>query len=188
MPSNNLPESSKSHRAIRRQRGQLIQVGLPQSGWVLVGIRPSGEGGSVCQLCFATSPGPMRLFSHPDLRDDLLVDEGCAERLLKAASGAVFSRQAFDVHSREVKRQQWLTRPWRRDATGRAYLRADGYYVLSYIYEGAWRYEIRKINRSPREFCLVSDGYRSGMAARLAAFDAITELMRADAAKLSKVA
>ncbi|MCL9866435.1 hypothetical protein RSP673_006185 [Ralstonia solanacearum P673] len=187
MPSNNLPLSSKP-RAIRRQRGQLIQVGLPQSGWVLVGIRPSEEGRSVCQLCFATSPGPMRLFSHPDLRDDLQVDEGCAERLLKAASGAVSSRQAFDVHGREVKRQQWLTRPWRRDATGRAYLRADGYYVLSYTYEGAWRYEIRKINRSTREFCLVSDGYRSGMAARLAAFDAITELMRADAARLSEVA
>ncbi|MCL9828321.1 hypothetical protein [Ralstonia solanacearum] len=53
----------------------------------------------------------MRLFSHPDLRDDLQVDEGCAERLLKAASGAVSSRQAFDVHSREVKRQQWLRGP-----------------------------------------------------------------------------
>ncbi|MDB0511400.1 hypothetical protein [Ralstonia solanacearum] len=131
----------------------------------------------------------MRLFSHPDLRDDLLVDEGCAERLLKAASGAIISsRRPFDVHGREVRRQQWLTRPWRRDATGRAYLRADGYYVLSYIHEGAWRYEIRKINRSPREFCLMSDGYRSGMASRLAAFDAITELMRADAARLSEVA
>ncbi|AMP71100.1 hypothetical protein UW163_16155 [Ralstonia solanacearum] len=67
-------------------------------------------------------------------------------------------------------------------------MRADGYYVLSYTYEGAWRYEIRKINRSTREFCLVSDGYRSAMAARLAAFDAITELMRADAARLSEVA
>ncbi|MFV8600704.1 hypothetical protein [Ralstonia pseudosolanacearum] len=130
----------------------------------------------------------MRLISHPDLRDDLLVDEGCAERLLKAASGAVSSRRPFDVHSRDAKRQQWLMRPWRRDTTGRAYLRADGYYILSYIYAGAWRYEIRKINRSTKEFCLMSDGYRSSMAARLAAFDAITELMRADTARLSEVA
>lgn len=165
----------------------MLQVGLPQPGWVLVGSRSSEDGAAVCQVCFTVSLGPMQLLSHPDLHDELQVDEGCAERLLKAASGAASSsRQPFDMRSRDVKRQLWLTRPWRRDATGRAYLRSDGYYVLSRVSDGAWQYEIRKCG--DKENRLVGNGYSSDIAARLAAFDAITELLQADAQIIGEAA
>nr|OAI66333.1 hypothetical protein RSP597_19090 [Ralstonia solanacearum] len=92
----------------------------------------------------------------------------------------------MDTRSRDVKRQLWLKRPWRRDATGRAYLRSDGYYVRSYSSDGGWQYEIHKCGDSAKH--LVSNGYPSDMAARFAAFDAITALLLAQVQSVGEVA
>lgn len=92
----------------------------------------------------------------------------------------------IDTRSRDVKRQLWLKRPWRRDATGRAYLRSDGYYVRSYSSDGGWQYEIHKCGDSAKH--LVSNGYPSDMAARFAAFDAITELLLAEVQSVGEAA
>ncbi len=54
-------------------------------------------------------------------------------------------------------------------------LPADGYVTTVWRQENGWRYEIRPIRQT--EICRAETGYASDEAARLAAFDAITELL-----------
>lgn len=77
--------------------------------------------------------------------------------------------------ARAVKRDRWISRPWKRSPAGHAYLSADGFMTKVEGDTSTWQFEIRPI----RETHVVrsSNGYHSSAAARLAAFDAITELL-----------
>lgn len=86
---------------------------------------------------------------------------------------------------RDMKRDQWTSRPWRRNVAGHSFLSADGYMTKVEGDAGAWHFEIRPV----REMQVIRSGggYLTSEAARLAAFDAITELLR-DQAVLSRYA
>ncbi|WP_354541812.1 hypothetical protein [Ralstonia pseudosolanacearum] len=77
--------------------------------------------------------------------------------------------------TRNVKRHLWTSRPWRKSVAGHSYLRADGYITRIEAGSAAWRFEVRAIGAT--EICRCGDGFRSVEAARLAAFDAITDLL-----------
>ncbi|MFD2994165.1 hypothetical protein ACFS23_01030 [Ralstonia solanacearum] len=77
--------------------------------------------------------------------------------------------------TRNVKRHLWTSRPWRKSVAGHSYLRADGYITRIEAGAAAWRFEVRAIGATEISRC--GDGFRSVEAARLAAFDAITDLL-----------
>lgn len=76
---------------------------------------------------------------------------------------------------RQRKREQWTARYWRKNVAGEASLNADGYVTTVKAGTNAWCFEIRAIRTT--EICQSGDGYRSSESARLAAFDAITDLL-----------
>lgn len=80
---------------------------------------------------------------------------------------------------RARKRDQWVSRYWKRNPVGNSYLNADGY-ITRIIKTGkaAWHFELQP-NKSV-EVVRTGGGYRTVVEARLAAFDAITELLRQD--------
>ncbi|MBC9969117.1 DUF746 domain-containing protein [Ralstonia insidiosa] len=79
------------------------------------------------------------------------------------------------LRNRATKRGGWLARAWLKRGDGFSYLSADGFVVRVGRAESAWRFEVRR----PREMKPVRacDGYESSKEARLAAFDAITEIL-----------
>ncbi len=124
------------------------------------------------------------MLRHPSYDGVLRVDALCAKQLLQA-SPTSSSYQRLPPRSRAAKRLSWMERPWRRDKAGYACLQADGYLVLSYAHEDAWRFEVRRIG-AQRAAARKGDGYPTDEAARFAAFDAITELLLAEARRSAR--
>lgn len=78
------------------------------------------------------------------------------------------------VRARE--RDRWLSRSWRKNTAGESVIKADGFTVkIIKMGAAAWRFEAYE-GRST-EISQAGDGCRSSEAARLAAFDAITNLL-----------
>ncbi|WP_316894311.1 hypothetical protein [Ralstonia mannitolilytica] len=183
MTSNRHPRQPQPDWSALWQRGKWIAAGLPQNGWSRVPAPHSEGSGGFCQRCCASIRGTAQLLCHPSYDGVLRVDALCARQLLQA-SQATSAYERLPPRSRAAKRLLWIDRSWWRDEAGCAYLRADGYLVLSYAHKGAWRFEVRKIGvqRADR----TGSGYSTDEAARLAAFDAITDLLLAKARRSTR--
>lgn len=183
MTSNRHLRQSQPDWSALWQRGKWIAAGLPLSGWSRVpALHPEGSGG-FCQRCCASIRGTAQLLRHPNYDGVLHVDALCARQLLQA-SQATSAYERLPPRSRAAKRLLWMERPWRRDKAGYACLRADGYLVLSYAHEGAWRFEVRRTGAQRAD--RTGNGYSTDEAARLAAFDAITDLLLAKARRSAR--
>ena len=79
------------------------------------------------------------------------------------------------IETRARKRKLWLARRWSRRGDGCSYLSADGYVVRVGGAKTAWQFELRAVGEM--EIVRSGCGFRSIEAARLAAFDAITDLL-----------
>lgn len=103
--------------------------------------------------------------------------------LLLDPSGAMESRVRLGLpiempavlRKRASKRNGWLARAWLKRADGCSYLSADGYVVRVGPSEMAWRFEVRPVRAL--ELVRHGDGFAFSEDARLAAFDAITDLL-----------
>ena len=183
MTSNRQPRQPQPDWSALWQRGKWITADLPLDGWSRV-LAPHPEGsGGFCQRCCASIREAAQLLRHPSYDGVLRVDALCADQLLQASS-TTSSYERLPPRSRAAKRLSWMERPWRRDKAGYACLRADGYLVLSYVHEDAWRFEVRRIGaqRAARK----GDGYPTDEAARFAAFDAITDLLLSKARRSAR--
>ncbi|WP_012760836.1 MULTISPECIES: DUF746 domain-containing protein [Ralstonia] len=106
--------------------------------------------------------------------------------LLLDPSGTMEPRVRLDMpvaepaalRRRAVKRRGWLSRAWLKRADGFSYLSADGYVVRVGQRETDWCFEIRPT--SAAELICAGDGFAISQDARLAAFDAITDLLAAE--------
>ncbi len=105
--------------------------------------------------------------------------------LLMDPSGAMESRVRLGLpieepavlRNRASKRKAWLARAWLKRGDGCSYLSADGYVVRVGLSDTTWRFEIRPTRAV--EFVRCGDGFAVSEDARLAAFDAITDLLGA---------
>ena len=183
MTSDRHPRQPQPNWSALWQHGKWIATGLPLDGWSRVPApRQEGSGG-FCQRCRASIRGIAQLLHHPSYDGVLRVDALCARQLLQA-SQATSAYERLPPRSRAAKRLLWIDRSWWRDEAGCAYLRADGYLVSSCAHDGAWRFEVRRIGA--QRAARTGSGYPTDEAARLAAFDAITNLLLAKARRSTR--
>ena len=156
------------------EQGRWIKAGLPRDGWIRVAADEGDAGVGTCDRCRGVFTGPVHVLRHHNYHGVLRVDEDCSRELRVKPQQ---SEPKPPPRSRATKRLLWLTRTWKRGGSfdGPMSLPADGYVTTVWRQENGWRYEIRPIRQT--EICRAETGYASDEAARLAAFDAITELL-----------
>lgn len=157
------------------EQGRWIKAGLPRQGWVRVAADEVDSRGGTCDRCRRVFTGPAHVLRHHGYDGVLRVDEHCSRELRVKPQP---TQPKASPRSREEKRHQWLARAWKRGSgfDGPLSLPADGYVTTVWSQENGWRFEIRPIGQA--EVCCARTGYACDKAARLAAFDAITELLQ----------
>lgn len=158
------------------EQGRWIKGGLPSEGWIRVAADEPDARGGTCDRCRGMFSGPVHVLRHHSHDGVLRVDEHCSRELRVKPQQ---TEPKPPPRSRATKRRQWLARAWKRGGgfDGPMSLPADGYVTTVWSQESGWRYEIRAIGQT--EVCRAGTGYATDEAARLAAFDTITELLQA---------
>jgi hypothetical protein len=162
------------------EQDRWTKAGLPRQGWVRVAADEADSGGGTCDHCRKVFTGPAHVLRHHNYDGALRVDRQCSRELRVKPLPTL---PKASPRSREEKRHQWLARAWRRGSgfDGPLSLPADGYVTTVWSQKNGWRFEIRPIGQA--KICRAATGYACDKAARLAAFDAITELLQEASAR-----
>lgn len=157
------------------EQGRGTEASLPLHGWIRVAADQTEPRGGTCDGCRRVFARPAHILRHHSCDGVLRLDEPCSRELRVKPQQAEPKPPA---RSRATKRLQWLARAWKRGSgfDGPLSLPADGYVTTVWPRESGWRFEIRPVGHA--EVCQAGAGYASDDAARLAAFDAITELLQ----------
>lgn len=159
-----------------------IKAGLPREGWVRVAADEVEPRGGTCDRCQRALTGPVHVLRHHSYDGALRVDAHCSRELRVKPPP---TEPKPSPRSRATKRLQWLARAWKRGGgfDGALSLAADGYMTRVRPLESGWCFELRPVGQA--EVCRTGTGYASDEAARLAAFDAITEFLQRTSSHLT---
>ena len=84
------------------------------------------------------------------------------------------ARRAEPVNERNIKRQLWLTRAWKRTASGDSFLYRKGFSVTVSQQENGWALTVKQAGK----VCWSGTNFRTKESAKLAAFDQITDFLQ----------
>ena len=165
--------TSHESDAITRRHGKWSKRGVPHLGWQCVEIEDLGEPSLTCEMCESQEIRYVHHMHHEDYPDVLACGCVCAgymEGNLAAAKG----RDGV-MQSRAAKRKRWRSRSWKVSRKGNDWIKADGYIVTIFRRGIAWAASVKAEDESFDQF--IRRSYRTPEAAKLAAFDLITELL-----------
>lgn len=160
--------------AIASRRGKWSMPGVPHRGWTCLEIEDLGEPSQTCEMCESSEIRYAHHMSHPEYAGELVVGCICAGHL----EGSLVAAEAREAKARNraSKKTRWLTRKWKISAKGNATLKADGFRVTVYPRGGGWGATLAPVEGGTVHHA--RRNYPTPDAAKLAAFDAITTLIR----------
>lgn len=169
----NMQSRSIEADAVSRRHGKWSKRGVPHSGWYCVEIEDLGEPESICAMCESQEIRYVHHMAHKDYKDVLPCGCVCAGHM-EGSLAAARTRDGV-MHTRSRKRLRWLDRKWRVSKKGNDWIKADGYIVSVFPRDVAWASSVVSGDETFKQFSRRS--YRTQNAAKLAAFDLITELL-----------
>ena len=152
---------------IARGSGKWSEPGVPNKGWVCVGIDDLGAPDEICQMCEKREIRYVHQMEHPNYPDALGVGCVCAGHMEGDYEGARSREQGIKNASR--RRSTWLKRKWRTSQKGNPYIKTDGYHIVLYKQGSGWRGTIT--HRASGQEVKSRRGYATLEEAKLAAFD-----------------
>ncbi len=166
---------SNEERAFEAGWGKWGQAGVPKRGWRCVGFKDLDEPSEICEMCERMPIRFVHEMEHDDYPDTLRVGCVCAGNMQQDLVAA--RRRDDEMKSRASKKRRWLTRNWKKSAKGNDTLVADGYRVAVYPKGGHYGATVSStsgdyLRHSKRQ-------YPTADAAKLAAFDVITDRLAA---------
>lgn len=158
---------------VAKRRGKWSSLGVPHRGWECSDIEDLGEPSAECEMCESQVIRYVHHMVHSDYPDPLKVGCVCAGHM---EGNLVASRKReASMRSRAGKRRRWLSRSWKTSQKGNPHLRADGFRVTVYPRQAGWAYTL--VAESTRRVYHARRNYAEARLAKLAAFDAITQLL-----------
>ncbi len=178
-----MPDSSENESLfISKGRGKWSRPGVPHRGWTCVDIEDLGAPEKTCEMCESQVIRYVHSMQHPEYPETLAAGCVCAGHMEENVAAA---RDREDrVKSRAGKRKRWLSRDWNTSSKGNDWIASDGFRVTVYRKSGHWGATVAAEDNS-----LVKHSrrqYPSKEAAKLAAFDLISFLLKRPAEKTSR--
>ncbi len=165
--------TSSEEESIAGGRGKWSVAGVPHRGWRCVDIEDLGEPSTECEMCESQTIRYVHHMEHADYPHVLQVGCVCAGHM--EGNLAASRERESSMRSRAGKRSRWLSRRWKISAKGNPNLKADGFRVTVYPRSSGWAFTL--VSVATGRVYHARRNYADHIAAKLAAFDAITRLL-----------
>jgi hypothetical protein len=151
--------------------GKWRELGVPHKGWQCIGIEDLEEPCHLCPMCEVQIVRYVHTMFHPDY-ETLDVGCICAGHMEEDLVGARLRETSFK--QRLSRRMNWLRREWRTSYSGNEFINThDGFNVV--VFQNGETWGARFLHKQSGYVRFSQRPYASADAAKLAAFDAITD-------------
>lgn len=152
--------------------GLWARSGIPHRGWTCTDIEDLEDDREICEMCESTEIRYAHIMSHPDYPEPLRVGCICAGHM--EGDYTVARLREAELRNLVFRRNNWLSRKWRKSFYGNEYLNVGEFNIVVYAKGRAWGVMIK--HRRTGQGVKSDDPYPTCEAAKLAGFDQMIKM------------